>query len=402
MPSVSEMASNVFVMDNGGYNIKAGYSTDPEPRLIPNGIMKAKSERRRQFIGTQIDECKDYSGLYYAYPCQRGYVGNWDIEKQVWDHVLGPDHFNVDFKETCCIVTEPYFNFVAMQETMIEVLFEDYKFHSIYRVNPGTLSAYKSQRTSSEIGCLVVDTGFSFTHIIPYIKGKKLRNSTRRIDVGGKIMTNHLKEIVSYRQLNVMDETYVMNQVKEDVCYVTTDFVQDMKIAELRTKENTIVRDYVLPDYTVIRRGYVRPPEETTGRAKENEQLIRMNNERFMVPEILFRPSDINIREMGIPEAIVHCIESCSPAIQPHLYKNILLTGGNACFPGFQERVYSEVRSEANSLFDVKITKANNPITEAWSGGALISTDPEFHKLVVTRKQFDEHGIGYCMEKFDI
>ncbi|GFS66812.1 actin-related protein 6 [Trichonephila inaurata madagascariensis] len=402
MPSVSEMASNVFVLDNGGYTIKAGFSTNSEPRIIPNCITKAKSERRRQFIGTQLDECKDFSGLYYAYPTQRGYMVNWDIEKQVWDHVFSSDHFNVDFKETCIIVTEPYFNFVAMQESMVEILFEDYKFHSIYRVNAGTLSAYKSQRTSSELCCLVVDSGFSFTHIIPYIKGKKLKNSTRRIDVGGKILTNHLKEIISYRQLNVMDETYVMNQVKEDVCYVSTDFWNELKVAKLRSKENTIVRDYVLPDYTVIRRGYVRPLEETTGKPKDNEQLIRMNNERFMVPEILFHPSDVNIREMGISEAIVHVIESCPEEIRPHLYKNIVLTGGNACFPGFKERVYNDVRCEAPSLCDVKVILPENPVTNAWEGGTLIPSDPEFHKLIVTRKQFEENGINFCLEKFDV
>ena len=32
-----------------------------------------------------------------------------------------------------------------------------------------------------------------------------------------------------YRQLMVMDETYVMNQVKEDVCYVAHDFYKDME-----------------------------------------------------------------------------------------------------------------------------------------------------------------------------
>jgi actin-related protein 6 len=37
-----------------------------------------------------------------------------------------------------------------------------------------------------------------------------------------------------------------------------------------------------------------------------------MNNERFTIPEILFHPSDINIEEMGIPEAIVHSIEACA------------------------------------------------------------------------------------------
>lgn len=59
----------------------------------------------------------------------------------------------------------------------------------------------------------------------------------------------------------------------------------------LRGKENTIVRDYVLPDYTVIRRGYVRPPEETTGRPKDNEQVynnsdcLRFPSENVFVKE---------------------------------------------------------------------------------------------------------------------
>lgn len=77
-----------------------------------------------------------------------------------------------------------------------------------------------------------------------------------RINVGGKLLTNHLKEIISYRfafsgsdelktnsscfhiifyvsrQLHVMDETYVINQVKEDVCYVSQHFYKDMESAQ--------------------------------------------------------------------------------------------------------------------------------------------------------------------------
>ena len=33
-----------------------------------------------------------------------------------------------------------------------------------------------------------------------------------------------------------------------------------------------------------------------------------MNNERFAVPEILFRPSDVGVQEMGITESLVHSI----------------------------------------------------------------------------------------------
>ena len=35
-----------------------------------------------------------------------------------------------------------------------------------------------------------------------------------------------------------------------------------------------------------------------------------MNNERFAVPELLFRPSDVGVQEMGITEALIHAVES--------------------------------------------------------------------------------------------
>ena len=45
-----------------------------------------------------------------------------------------------------------------------------------------------------------------------------------RIDVGGNLLTNYLKELVSYRQLNLMDEYLVCHRMKELGCYCTLDF----------------------------------------------------------------------------------------------------------------------------------------------------------------------------------
>lgn len=35
----------------------------------------------------------------------------------------------------------------------------------------------------------------------------------RRLNVGGKLLTNYLKEVVSYRQWNMMDEFKIIDQV---------------------------------------------------------------------------------------------------------------------------------------------------------------------------------------------
>ena len=65
-------------------------------RLIPNCIFKAKSERRKLFIGDQLEECKDYSGLFYVMPFQKGVLVNWDVEKQIWDYIFGKEVMKVE------------------------------------------------------------------------------------------------------------------------------------------------------------------------------------------------------------------------------------------------------------------------------------------------------------------
>ena len=49
------------------------------------------------------------------------------------------------------------------------------------------------------------------------------------MDVGGKLLTNHLKELVSFRQWNMMEETHIMNDVKEKCCFVSTQFAADLE-----------------------------------------------------------------------------------------------------------------------------------------------------------------------------
>ncbi len=41
----------------------------------------------------------------------------------------------VDFAETNIVITEPYFNFSSIQESMNEILFEEYQFQSALRIN---------------------------------------------------------------------------------------------------------------------------------------------------------------------------------------------------------------------------------------------------------------------------
>ena len=79
---------------------------------------------------------------------------------------------------------------------------------------------------------LVVDSGFSFTTIVPFFNGFPLRHASTRIDVGGKLLTNLLAENLSYKEINLRGETHLVNHIKESTCFVSSDFPADMTNAQ--------------------------------------------------------------------------------------------------------------------------------------------------------------------------
>ena len=88
-----------------------------------------------------------------------------------------------------------------------------------------------------------MDSGSSFTHAVPMFDGHVIDHAVRRIDVGGKLLTNHLKEVVSYRAWNMMDETHVINAIKERLSYVAMDPVAELKRCEAQLHMAPQVRD---------------------------------------------------------------------------------------------------------------------------------------------------------------
>jgi actin-related protein 6 len=204
----------------------------------------------------------------------------------------------------------------------------------------------------------VVDSGYSHTTITPVYRGRPLQRAIRRLEIGGKHLTNYIKEMVSMRQYNMVDETYIMNEVKEAVCYVSSDFAADMERAWKRNKQQRsadlsegIVVEYVLPDPTANKKGFIRPHDPLLNAKKRqsllsgagaetaSEDFLVLGNERFTVPEILFNPGDIGMQQAGIPEIILQSLSVLPTGLHPAFLANVLVVGGDSLIPGFVERL---------------------------------------------------------------
>ncbi|GAA5879632.1 hypothetical protein JCM1840_000593 [Sporobolomyces johnsonii] len=437
-----QLSQPALILDNGGHSIKATFTTpttpsssaDPPPiSIYRNAIIRSKTEKKT-YVADEWDACKDFGGLTFRVPMERGILNNWEIEKTVWDRVFGSKGrgLKINPHNTPLVVTEPVFNLPNVQEHYDQIVFEEYEFDSYLRVpGPAMLPFGPDTRGGpDELApecALIVDAGFSFTHVVPVLRGAIISSGVRRIDVGGKLLTNYLKELVSYRHWYMMDQTSTMEHAKEKACYVTTRWSEDWEAAN--ANNNHIVRTYVLPDFTPTstnKLGYVRtgltppppspPPVDPAAPYKaqappqDEEQLLYLCNERFTVPEVLFNPSTIDLNQAGLAETIAVSIASLPTELQGMFWSNIVCVGGSVGFEGFGARLEQEVRALAPVECPVRVVISSSPTTAtAQSISAALSaqqqhghalTLPPLAESFVSRQEYQEGGSNACRRKF--
>ncbi|KAJ7093825.1 actin-related protein Arp6 [Mycena belliarum] len=393
----------VIVFDNGGSTIKAGIvaeSSTDEARIITNAVVRSKGDKMT-YVGHELDGCKDYSALNYRLPLEKGYIVDWDAQKAIWDGILSDEVLNVNPTDLTLLVTEPYFNLPKIQEVYDQFIFEEYEFKAYFRCTSASLIPHGTLFDKPGLPppecMLIVDSGFSFTHVVPLMDGKVVWTAVKRLDVGGKLLTNQLKELVSFRQWNMMDETYIMNHVKETCCFVTQDFKRDLETCRSNPKTNAIVQEYVLPDLTKSKAGKIREPDDIP---LDTDQVLTMANERFTVPEIIFRPDDIGLERSGLAETIATSISLLPDDLQGMFWANVGLVGGNTKLPGFRRRLTSELQALAPVDCDVGVYQSADSALDVYRAAVACASAPDFPQRVVTRAEYLESGSSAVRRKF--
>jgi actin-related protein 6 len=171
-----------------------------------------------------------------------------------------------------------------------------------------------------------------------------------RLNVGGKLLTNYLKEVISYRHYNMMEESHLINKVKESCCFISQNFSADLE--RIKAKKGAEIR-FVLPDYSHSKEGHVLKEGEMVG---DDLQVLVLGNERFAIPELLFTPSDVGTnpirkflsgtytrlgsKQGGIVEGVMQAVAAAPEEYRSLLLANIVPVGGNFNILGFSERLY--------------------------------------------------------------
>lgn len=432
--TTSQPALNkTLVLDNGAYTLKLGLvASGSSPgyddcTVTPNCIARSTRDKCT-YLASELDSCKDFGELAFRRPVEKGFIVNWEAEKAIWEHEFmsgsAREGLRCDPKETNLLLTEKPNCPKELQKNCDEIVFEQFEFASYYRHVGAVLNTYHAPNavdsTVKPQECLlVIDTSYSDTTILPIYNGKLIQSAVRRLTVGGKLLTNYLKELCSLRHYNMMEESYLLNEIKEAVSYIvpsTQEFARNLeqtwkgRVGDRRELSSDVVVDYVLPDYENSIHGYARPHDPAARLRMQRgvqslqgprEDVLALGNERFAVPELLFNPTDIGIQEAGLAGAVMESLSVLPEALKIGMLANIVVVGGNSLIKGFVERLEADVRALVPAQYMVVVTRAEDPIKHTWLGGARFASQPELlREAVVTKAEYEEKGSTWLAKRF--
>ncbi|KAG5505663.1 hypothetical protein JKF63_04998 [Porcisia hertigi] len=411
--------------------VAAAPSPAPPPKVlvIPNCVGAAEYAGTG-IMGDQLDRLPHYHGLMVRRPVDRGFVVDGGLQARVWEHVL--QHFSIESEEDVDVwLTVPFAAPKAVAQLIWLLCTRSFRFGSVTLVSSTFMSlvaytfargmpapsnvARKRPRSTVDADtenlhgrpgsnatggglAVMVDVGFSATTVVPYVDYIPLRSSIVRLDVGGKLLTNRLKEYISFSQMNVMQDTWLINHIKERCCIVALHPRRSLQryaalwkgktrhevettlttmaplqrensdlngMSSISQRPNSptasastspdVPMRYYLPTIPALFPLGVLEAELTSRLPKTSGvdaaalQHLLLCQERFLIPELLFTPGDVGINQQGIAQIITEGIfqrgllQHLKTLLQPLLLRNVCVFGGTAAQMNFCHRLAAEV-----------------------------------------------------------
>ncbi|MHA1341379.1 MAG: actin family protein [Promethearchaeota archaeon] len=359
------------ILDIGEFASKIGFGSENEPRYTFFTLvgepkyknMELAISEKEYYVGNEVSNSL---GLYkITRPIYMGQISDWPFFKAIIDYAF------YQLKVDPTIINILYITHPLMKnedkKRIIKMFFDQYQVAGFYPVLDALLTMYSGGFQTG----LVVEMGASSIRIVPIFEGFKIDHAIKNINIGGTVldafMQNKMNEIGWKCETSVQKE--LLRVIKERTCFVSLDFEEDLK------NKNKYKKSFSLPDGDVIELTY----------------------ERFLIPELFFKPELFNLEETPLHIAILDSIEACDIDLRTKLLNNIFLSGGTSCFPQLEFRLQQELEIEliqrGKQLVKPRIIAPKKRMFSPWIGGSILSTIPEFQSSWLTRVEYYNNGI---------
>eukprot|EP01084_Bolivina_argentea_P129916 229401_1 len=362
--------TQTIILDNGSAFMKVGLSFTNTPDAVFPSIV-GKPRHIGVMVGMNVkdhycgDEAMSKRGiLSVKYPIEHGTICNYDDMVHLWKHSIENELRCIP--ENCEILsTEKPLQPKTYREKQTQIMFEELKVLKYYVSIDSVLSLYATGRTTG----IVIESGANATFIVPVYNGYSVPYAIERMDFGGTECTDYLMKIMTERGYSFCSalQTSTESDIKEKLCFISFDYENDMNKCEI---SNELEMQYELPD----------------------GQFISICNERFRTPEIMFKPEFIGMECVGIHKALFNSICKCDNEFKDKLYENIILSGGNTMFDGFDKRLRKEIKMLAPNKQIINVISKENRKYLSWIGGSIFISTKEMNDKWITKYEYEDYG----------
>ncbi|KAF9421675.1 hypothetical protein HW555_002356 [Spodoptera exigua] len=374
------MSSDILgvVFDAGSQTFKAGFSGEPSPRaMVPNVVGRFRREGLVDgiplvYCGAEAIKNRGISNL--VYPVKEGLVEDWDEMEKLWHHVfykglhVPPESSKVMHSVNPLTSKNDY-------GRMAEILFEIFAIDSLYIAQSPALVLNAYGKTSG----VVWECGHSCSYVAPVFEGFPLKHATFTSPMTGNMLTKRLQGLMfkSGYSLTTPFEIDLLEKFKKEKCHVSENC--DKELAESSGYDSKIRCD--LPD----------------------GQHILLGEERFLCPEVLFKPELEQLKCKNIVELICHSIDTCDLDYRAMFYKNIVCSGGTSMTPGLVARLKKELTQYLKkSSRDIRANVEAIPVRQfaTWVGGSMLASLPNLKGFWMTKEHYGDSGSDLAKSNF--
>ncbi|CAO3614921.1 unnamed protein product [Mucor hiemalis] len=431
---------------------RAGYAGEDTPRVMfPTSVgyvdteedvvmteqdgsaeQQNTTQRKRQYyIGdNKINTFR--SNMEVKNPMKDGMIDDWEAVEQIWEATFNT-MLRVQPESHPLLCTEPAWNTKDNREKTMELAFEKFQFPAFYLAQDAVMTAFSVGRATA----LVLDSGGGVTSAVPVYDGFVLKKGILHQPIAGDTLADQIKTQLAndlnytitphykilkkskveadqapdlqLRELEGLKDSFndyqtsrVINEYKETVCQVS-EVTFDEGLLSSRPKKSFEFPDgfnhaFGIERYKVPE--HIFQPhfdDEKEQKEEKMEDVEEENEENKVVEEVV----ESKKQYLGVPEMVYNSINNCDIDLRPLLFNNVVVTGGNTLFSGFNERLNYELPLKAPGS-KIKIHAAGNATerkSSSWLGGSILASLGTFHQLWVSRKEYEEFGASIVHRK---
>ncbi|EDR22351.1 actin, putative [Entamoeba dispar SAW760] len=334
-----------IILDVGTKEIKAGLSTEelPSIRMSPFCYKRENKYINTSFLNSK--QCmKDYE------PC----ILNGELNKEAFISTL-EEVFKIYSSDSVIWVKSNDHPRIMGNESY-ELLFEHFGINKIYSSPSPVLVALSYGQTNG----LVLECGNISCWCSVVFSGYVLENSITQLNCAGNFLSQQILNRIERESIGVIPSP----PEHSSPSYI--NLARDLFIDQLKETPNTFNQFDI--------NSYCR--------------------------ELLF-PLTIDENNIGVDNTVLKSLMKCDYDVIMEVSNRLILAGGTSLVPNLGENVTDTMHSYFPS-FSCEVIKGQTPTLQryaAWRGGAMIANTRSIQNIWVTKKDYEENGIGIVDRK---